>query len=258
MINLEEKFIDLLDSTKSDDNSAQLCEFLKSEISESFKKTFNYIRLYFERSLEINPDDEKIWILYIEVSKTIHKNPSFNLSLLLRASKCCYFNIVIWVMLFREMERLQMPFEEIQAKIRVAYASAPDDENFLSEIWKYSLEYECRIYDGSQEQLLHLRNLFSNAISDIQTKGNKDYIVKILGIWAEFEVFKVMEESKINDIMNRVVKLSPTADNWKIYVNYQKVLDDREGIRKTYKRALEFCKEEKDYFSENWIMWEKM
>jgi hypothetical protein len=257
MINIEEKFNDLLDVTKSQDNSAQLCEFLKSEISVLFKKTFNYIRLYFERSLEINPDDENIWILYIEISKTIHKNSSFNLSLLLRASKCCYFNIVIWVMLLREMERLQMPFEEIKTKIRVAYASA-SDENFISEIWKYSLEYECRIYDGSKEQLTQIRNMFSNAISDIQEKGNKDYIVKILGIWAEFEVYKVMEECQINDIMNRLVKLNPTADNWKIYVNYQKVLDDKEGIRKTYKRALEFCKMEKEYFSENWIMWEKM
>ena len=49
--------------------------------------------------------------------------------------------------------------------------------------------------------------------------------------------------------------------SFKIYAKYIPItdfLDDREGIRKTYKRALEFCKEEKDYFSENWIMWEKM
>ena len=59
-------------------------------------------------------------------------------------------------------------------------------------------------------------------------------------------------------MINRIVKLNPSADNWKTFIFYEKYFGDVESIRKAYKRSLEYCKEEKDYFSENWIMFEKM
>jgi hypothetical protein len=58
--------------------------------------------------------------------------------------------------------------------------------------------------------------------------------------------------------MNRVVKLNPSSNNWKTYINYEKYFGNVDSLRKVYKRALEYCKDDKDYFSENWILWEKI
>ena len=170
MINIEEKFNELIDLTKNEDDSSKLAELLKNEISVTFKKHFNYIRLYFERTLEINPDDEDIWNLYIEITKSINKNSNLTFSILQRACKCCYFDVKFWVQFLREMEKIGRPFEEIQAKIQEAYSSA-EEENFVSEIWKYTLEYYSRNFDSSVEQLQQIRGMFSSAISDIQSKN---------------------------------------------------------------------------------------
>ena len=168
MINFEEKINELLDKTNSENNSTALCEFLKSELPNRFKKQINYIRLFFEKALLLNPDDDDLWKAYLEVIKNQNSNSKLNYSLLQRACKCCYFSVVFWVLLLREMEKLQLPYEEIQIKTQEAFTSSGDDENFISEIWKYSLEYMCRNF--SKENLQNIREMFTSAINDIQSK----------------------------------------------------------------------------------------
>ena len=257
MINIEERFTELLDKTKTDDDSAALCNFLENEITKTFKNYNNYIKLFFERALEINPDDENLWQIYLDFHREKIKDKEYTLTLLKRATKFCFFNYVFWVLLIRQMEFTSMPFEKIQEVIGKAYASA-EDENFLSEIWKATLEYSVRNFDFTIEQLTSIRQTFSSAISDIQAKGNNDYILRILLILAEFEVYKAKDENQMNDLMNRIVKISPTAENWRIYISYSKYFGNVENIRKIYKRALGFCKEDKNLLAEAWVMWEKM
>ncbi len=244
MINIEENFNELINLTKAENDSGKLCEFLKSTIEIKFKKYFNYVRLFYEKALEVNPDDDNIWTQYVECTKLLNKNSQLTLNILSRATKCCYFNVVLWVLMLREMESVGTPLEEIQSRINQAYTSA-EDEKFLSEIWKYCLEFHCRNFYQSEEQLINLRSLFENAISDIETKGEKDYVIKILSIWAEFEVYKVRDYYNMYEIMNRIVKTDSSAENWKTFINYEKYFGNPETIRKIYKRAVEYSKEDK-------------
>jgi tetratricopeptide (TPR) repeat protein len=215
------------------------------------------VRLFFERALEINPDDDDIWLVYLDFHREKIKDKNMILLFLKRATKCCYFNYVFWVLLIRQMESLGSPYEEIQTVISRAYNSA-EERNFISEIWKATLEYSLRNFDYTVEQLQSIRQTFSAAINDIQNKGNSLYIIKILNIWADFEVYKAKDEIQMNELMNRVVKLEPSAESWKAFLNYTKVFGNVESIRKVYKRALSFCKDEKNLFAEAWVMCEKM
>jgi len=257
MINIEETFNDLLNKAKEEDNSDQLCEFLKTEIPKISLKHFNYLRLYFEKALELNPDDENIWQLYIDFVKKMNKNKELTLKILTRSCKCCYFNILFWILLFREMEISQRPFEEIQTKIQEAYASA-EDTNFKSEIWKYNIELSCRNFDSTVEQLEQIRTLFNSALIEIEANGNKEYLQKIYSIWLEFEVYKVKDYTMFTQLINKVVKINSSSENWRMFINYEKYFGDINSIRKAYKRAVEYSKEDKEKFSESWISWEKM
>jgi hypothetical protein len=200
MINIEEAFNDLLNKAKLEDNSDDLCLFLKTEIPKISLKHFNYLRLYFERALELNPDDENIWEIYIDFAKRMNKNKELTLNILTRACKCCYFNVVFWINLLREMEKSLKAPEEIQNKIQEAYMSA-EDGNFKSEIWKYNIEFSCRNFDSTIEQLEQIRTLFNSAIVDIEANGNKEYLEKIYSIWIEFEVYKVKDHSMYTQVL---------------------------------------------------------
>jgi hypothetical protein len=135
------------------------------------KKHFNYARLYFERTLEVNCDDENIWALYIDFAKTLTKETKYLYPILRRAAKCCYSNILYWIMLFKEMERINLPREEILTKINEAYFG--DDVNYKFELLKCSVEYQCRNFDGSSEQLMEVRYNFENSINIVKGKFKK-------------------------------------------------------------------------------------
>jgi len=63
---------------------------------------------------------------------------------------------------------------------------------------------------------------------------------------------------KVHEIMNKIVKSQSNTENWKSFINYEKYFGKVEFIRKTFKRAVEYCKEDKEYFSDLWISWEKL
>lgn len=139
---------------------------------------FNYVRLYFERALEINCDFEEIWELYIEICKALNRNTDLLISIMSRACKCCYSIFTFWVLLLTEMEKAGRPSEEIEGiiiylikvKITEAYSSATSNEHKI-EIWKYSMEFFCRHYiENNLEQLYQIRNNFENAIKEIESK----------------------------------------------------------------------------------------
>lgn len=257
MINIEETFNELINKAKLEDNSDDLCEFLKKDILKISLKHFNYLRLYFEKALELNPDDENIWEIYIDFAKRLNKNKELTINILSRACKCCYFNVVFWINLLREMEKFQKTSEEIQNKIQEAYLSA-EDADFKSEIWKYNLEFSCRNFDSTVEQLEQIRILFNSALAEIEANGNKDYIEKIYSIWIEFEVYKVKDHAMFTQLVNKLVKLNSSPDNWRKFINYEKYFGDVVAIRKAFKRAVEYSREDKEKLSENWISWEKM
>ena len=234
LINFEENFTNLIDQTRAEDNSSHLCEFLKTELPKLAKKYFNYFRLYFEKALEVNCDDDEIWQLYIETVSTYNKNRAGKLELLERACKCCYNNILFWIYLLREMEISNKTNEEINQKIKEAFNSNSGDPEFYSEILKYNLEYNCRIFNSSQEHLEYIRSLFEEAIPSIKSSGNPEYLPKIYHIWAEFEVYKIKDKSKMNEIMDRVVKSDSSLSNWRAYIYYEKVFGDAISIRKIY------------------------
>lgn len=118
-INFEEKLIDLLNSTLKENNSDQLRLFLTKELPNiSLKKNFNYIRLYYEKALQYNPDDEDIWNDFIQQAqikdfKVSHKT---YLNILVRSCKCCYFKVNFWIILLREMEKQGCDQSEIESK----------------------------------------------------------------------------------------------------------------------------------------------
>jgi hypothetical protein len=99
-----------------EDNSEKLRIFLKKELPKIADKTYNYFRLYYERALEYNCDDEEIWAHYIGTIKKLFKNKDLLLNVLKRACKCCYFHVQFWVLFLREMEKQNFPIEEIRSK----------------------------------------------------------------------------------------------------------------------------------------------
>ena len=109
----------MLNLTIKENNSQHLRELLNKELPNLARKNFNYIRLFYERSLQMNPDDEDIWNNFIEYSqKRDFKIPQKTyLSILQRACKCCYFKVSFWIILLREMEKQGSDKEEIESYI---------------------------------------------------------------------------------------------------------------------------------------------
>jgi hypothetical protein len=86
----------------------------------------------------------------------------------------------------------------------------------------------------------------------------KQYVIKLYLIWAEFEVYKSRDKEKMIEIMNKVLSLECSANNFYTFISYEKIFGDIGSIRKTFKRAVEYASEENDTISEKWISWEKL
>lgn len=117
-INFEEKLSDVLSETMKENNSIKLRELLNKELQKLANKNFNYIRLYYEKVLQMNPDDEDIWgnLINLAQSKDFKLSNKAILSILVRACKCCYFKIDFWILLLREMEKQGADKNEIESK----------------------------------------------------------------------------------------------------------------------------------------------
>jgi hypothetical protein len=249
-----------------ENNSTNLRELLNTELPKLANKNFNYIRLYYERVLQMNPDDEDIWSDLINLSQLKEYKLSFKttLSILIRACKCCYFKVDFWILLLREMEKQGTDKADIESKkdlilekISEAYLSAENDRAKY-EIWKYSLEYGCRQYNGVEESLATLRADFDKCIGQVSCFENNEYQLKIYLIWAEFETYKAQNNEKMKEIMEKVIRICGDNTYWGIYLQYLKHFGVLKDIRSIYKRACQFAKEEKLIFSQKWISWEKM
>ncbi len=101
-----------------DNNSTNLREFLNTELPKLANKNFNYIRLYYERVLQMNPDDEDIWgnLINLAQSKEYKLSNKAIINILLRACKCCYFKVDFWIILLREMEKKGTDRADIESK----------------------------------------------------------------------------------------------------------------------------------------------
>lgn len=77
-------------------------------------------------------------------------------------------------------------------------------------------------------------------------------------MWAEFEVYKVKDKFKMTEIMEKLVRTMKDVSVWELYISYEKHFGDIISVRKLYKRAVDFSKEDKDYLSTLWVQWEKM
>jgi UDP:flavonoid glycosyltransferase YjiC (YdhE family) len=118
-INFEERFGDLISQTMKENDSTQLRELLMTELTQIANKNINYIRLYYERTLQMNPDDENIWENFVITSQQKEYKVSNKqyLTILQRACKCCYFNVNFWILLLREMEKQGLDKQDIESKI---------------------------------------------------------------------------------------------------------------------------------------------
>jgi hypothetical protein len=261
LINFEEQFFDLLTLTLKDNDSLHLRTFLKQYLPSIAGNNVNYIRLYYEKSLQSNPDDEDLWedfILYLK-DKKYKVSKKLLLSTLTKSCKCCYFKITFWIQLFREKERQAESKESILKKVSEAYISC-EDERSKYEIWKYSIEYYCRTTDICiEESVKQLRQEFEKFTSYLESSPNKDYLLKIYMIWAEYETYKLKDKSKMKDIMEKVVRMCQGEEfYWNSYIQFCKFFDDTKLIRAIYKRACQYSNDEQNRFSQQWILWEKM
>ena len=107
----------MLSHTLKENNSIQLREFLNKELPILANKNFNYIRLFYERTLQMNPDDEDIWDNFMAYAhnKDFKIPHTVYLKILQRACKCCYFKVTFWIVLLREMEKQGSDKEEIES-----------------------------------------------------------------------------------------------------------------------------------------------
>ena len=200
MISIEERFNEILDNCYKTQNTQEILDFLRKNLKETTKNNTNYLRLFYERSIEINANDELLWSSYLEDVKAkkvgFHSKKKFNsvyIQLLKRCCKMCYGSVKFWIYLFREMEKQGFSSQEISNKISEAYVST-NDSFFKFEIWKYSLEFYCRCFnDYDVEILTSIRKNFELAVEEISLTENKlidKQLIKIYSIWAEFETYK--------------------------------------------------------------------
>ena len=82
--------------------------------------------------------------------------------------------------------------------------------------------------------------------------------MQLYRFWAEFETYKVQDKKQLEEIMNELVRLDPSPDNWVNYISYEKYFGDPLSIRKVFKRSIEYCKTDKKMLSVKWIEWESM
>lgn len=78
-------------------------------------------------------------------------------------------------------------------------------------------------------------------------------------IWAEFETYKVKDNEKMKEVMEKTVRVCEGDQiYWNLYVQYSKYFGIVKDIRSIYKKAIEYVKEDKLAFSQYWIAWEKL
>lgn len=100
---LEQKFEKLIEKTLEKNDSNELIKFLLTDVYKIGKKHFNYFNVYFEKALQKNPDDDKIWEAYFNLVREFNQE-KFKMNILERASKCCYSISTFWILLLKEIE----------------------------------------------------------------------------------------------------------------------------------------------------------
>ena len=93
---------------------------------------------------------------------------------------------------------------------------------------------------------------------NIDFAEGEEMLKRIYFIWNEFETYTVKDKSKMNEIMDKIVRKNRDSDVWQLYITYEKYFGDVNSIRKVYKRAIEYSNDNKELFSQSWIQWEKM
>lgn len=114
-----------MEISATENDGKKLSLFIKSLDKEiPGPKNLNYLRLYFEKTLEYNCDNEEIWQKYITFIKKLIQNKTHDfkinekeylLSIIFRATKCCYFSVELWKILILELESNYYPKEFIQS-----------------------------------------------------------------------------------------------------------------------------------------------
>ena len=169
-----------------------------------------------------------------------------------------YIYIYISKLLYEFFKYLYLFLE----KISEAYISAGTNERFKFEIWKYSLEYYCRSHNNTEESLVFIRTQFENCFTEINNfTNNEELLLKIHLMKAEFESYRIGDKTKMIEAMEAAVRLGRGSHlYWILYINYEKFFGDVLGVRKIYKRAVEYTKdkEDKKTISQLWISWEKL
>jgi hypothetical protein len=171
-LGLEENFDALIDDVRANENIDKLKIFLKKEMPKISKKHFNYTVLYMERALEVLCEFSELWELYIDFITTNNQDKK-KLTILKRATRCCYNQVSLCIQLLKEMENQQISQDEIIGMffiildhINQSYNNTVD-ENFRYELWKYRLEYYTRNFNGTIESLELIRENFKGAISEL-------------------------------------------------------------------------------------------
>ena len=124
------------------------------------------------------------------------------------------------------------------------------------------MEYYCRTFNNTEESLAFIRNEFEKCFNEIKDfNNNEELLLKLSLIKAEFETYRLGDKAKMIEAMEQAVRLGKGSYlHWLLYINYEKFFGDIIGVRKIYKRAVEYTKvkEEKKIISELWISWEKL
>jgi hypothetical protein len=106
-----EKFVDYVYQVRAyGKNFDNFTSFLKKELPHISANNSDYIILYMERALEVLYDYPGLWYLYIEFTNDNQKR----LTILKKATRCRYNSVILWNMLFNEMERQGVPLNQIE------------------------------------------------------------------------------------------------------------------------------------------------
>jgi len=258
-------------------DSAPVIRLLNKLCNKMSPQSFYY---YFEKCLLVFSDNIEFWTNYLPKHKSFplieanNINNNFFIRQYKRATKFCFYDSKLWILYFRELERISCPFNQTIQTIDSSLASC-QEKSFIFQILKYKIEYLCRNYNGTNQFLEYFRSAYFSAVDLLLNMDNKEFEVesdlysmayKVTNIALEFETYMLADFSQVELIFNKMIIEKGILENTENkvemltqYINLIKHSNNKDLIRKIFLFLInEFKAEYSEEFYQLFVAWEKV
>ena len=238
------------------ENSKLLINYLEENFDLIYKINKKYLIYYYDKILSKYIDNSYLWKNYLSLLDNITDININKLNILKTACTCCKKEGIFIVDYLYELEKSN--FYDIEKTI-LEYINNPIYITKIEDIYIFYLQYKIRHFNGAEEEIKNIRNIFQKCLSNIENYDINVFTAKILHMWTEFEVYKTKDKEMFFNLMKKIcLTLDKSINSFRAFIYFAKSFQNNEiQIREVYKLAYEnLINEEKNMIENNWLQWE--